>query len=126
MDTYGDAATVCGRVRSSLNHKDGPPPVLPESGGTVDCVESMYCALLALISRVMSKSTSPQLLNSVHRHVRLYVDLYEDFDKTIRKDDDNPSWTMHYNFLSLLNLKQQMFDHGPVRNLWEEVIRVKQ
>ena len=72
-----------------------------------------------MLSRVMADTTTPELIKSVDRHVCLFLDYYEAFDKNLRTSDSYPSWTSHYNFLSLLNLPDQMSRYGPVRNMYE-------
>ena len=75
-------------------------------------------ALYAMLSRILQRKTNEKLVNSVERHVKYFLNQYVDLDSRLN-GSKNISWIKKYNFLSLLNLKEQMQNFGPLLNLWE-------
>ena len=71
-----------------------------------------------MLSRILQRTTSKNLVSSVDRHVKIFLNQYADLDSTLN-GELNVSWIKKYNFLSLLNLKDQMIQFGPLLNLWE-------
>jgi hypothetical protein len=49
---------------------------------------------------------------------RFFLNYYVVLDKKL-KSENNKGWISKYNFLSLLNLPEQMLNFGPLLNLWE-------
>ena len=65
-----------------------------------------------------AKNVSSQL-------IRLYLTHFHDLDQSMKPNGSKkkPGWLSHYNFMSLLNLPDQIRDFGPIRNRWEGGIR---
>jgi hypothetical protein len=112
----GSALTLRVRVNGMMNSDDCPVPL--QLGGSVDTVLNLYLTMIAMISRIMSNYTTPDMITSIDRHIRLFLDAYAVFDENVRTNS-NPSWISHYNFQSLLNLPDQIQRFGPARLLWE-------
>jgi hypothetical protein len=80
----------------------------------IDTTTAMY----AMITRIMQREINTKTIDSTERHVKIFLNSYVELDRKLN-GDDNVSWINKYNFLSLLNLKQQMINFGPLLNLWE-------
>jgi hypothetical protein len=86
-------------------------------------VKFCLISLLALVARAMVEESSPETVCDLDRHVKIFLNLVEDFDSAIRNDPKvhrvTPLWATVSNFLALLNLPGNMDQFGPLRLMWE-------
>jgi hypothetical protein len=81
-------------------------------------IVNVASSLYAMLSRLLQRVVCPELCDSAERHVKIFLNYYVLLDKKL-KGEDNDGWIKKYNFLSLLNLPEQMRSFGPLLNLWE-------
>jgi hypothetical protein len=79
-----------------------------------DVVHSFF----AMLSRLMQRHVTIDLVNAVKRHVKIFLTIYADYDER-ENGQKRLSWIKKYNFLSLLNLDEQIDNYGALLNLWE-------
>jgi len=122
LDTTGNAATLRARVAEELAQPDGPAPILEAGGGPVALVVETVSTFTALVSRLMSRTVSADLIDSVSRHIKLFLDSYDKLDKALDDDEEGTgkfSWVRHYNFTCLEELVDMMRQLGPLFSVWE-------
>lgn len=100
---------ILNQFKSTNNETDG---------GTMLDIIHMTTALYAMLSHTLQKNVTKELIHSVDQHIKLFLNAYADFDIALH-GKKNVSWIKKYNFLSLLNLPEQMKNFGPLLNLWE-------
>lgn len=123
LDTKGTAKVLRNRVQHYMTVDGGPPPLAPVEGGPVRNVLQMQFSLHVLLSYVMQTSTSCSDIRNIDRHIKLFLNFFEIFDKAIRKEGDTPTWITSYNFICLTNLPHSIHRFGPIRNYWEGGVR---
>ena len=125
LSTEGNAQVLRDRVASLLNSPGGPPPIPPPTGGGIVRVNAVVIRLHHMVSFFMGvdgtnnprdEATISSLL------IRMYLNAIHDLDIGMRDERETnrkPIWLTSYNFLSLLNLPNQISNLGPLRNRWE-------
>jgi len=119
LDTTGTACELKHRVEKYLKQRGGPPDIPEPAGGPVQNVLNTVSALRSMISRLMIREVTEASLNDLERHIKIFLNAYEVFDRGIRKKDVIPTWVSSYNFCCLLNYPNVIREFGPIRNLWE-------
>jgi len=88
-------------------------------------LQLMFESLFALISRLMSDAIIDT--DTIRDYIKLFLSVchfYEDeigFEENSKGDKINPFWYNKSNYVSLLNLPDQIKTYGPVRLHWEGV-----
>jgi len=67
----------------------------------------------------MDSSMSLEAIRNTERHIKIFLNYFEHFDKGMRKKDEVPTWISSYNFICLTNIPETMHKFGPIRNYWE-------
>jgi hypothetical protein len=119
MPTVGTVAELRTTIADEIDREGGPRKVIPPTSGPVKNVFRVVGALHSMMSRLMEESTTEEKVRSVRAHIKLFLTVFEMFDKDIRNEDEKPKWIGCSNFISLLNLPGVMERFGPLRNLWE-------
>jgi hypothetical protein len=102
-----------------MKQQNGIPPIPQPQGGLAITIMNVIESLLAMISHLMCKTASHELMSDTERHIKIFLTYYEEFDKANRTSSEVPGWITSYNFCSLLNLPSTIREFGPLRNLWE-------
>ena len=97
----------------------GTPPVLTPRGGPVTNVQLMICSLKAMVCWLMSSSVTQLHIKDIERHIHIFLNCFEVFDKELKATEERPTWITSYNFLCLLNLPDMLRKFGPLQNVWE-------
>ena len=119
LDTKGRALEIRTRVKTYMEQPGGAPQVLEPQGGPVANVHAVISALNAMVSRLMRTTITPEHVDDVERHIKIFLSSFETFDAGMRAETEKPTWISSYNFVCLLNLPDVMREFGPLRNLWE-------
>ena len=88
-------------------------------------LQLMFQSLYALISRLMSNDVSNQ--SNIDEYIKIFLGLchfYEEdigFETNSKGDKHHPFWYNKSNYVSLLNLPEQIKTYGPLRLHWEGV-----
>ena len=122
LDTSGNALEVRDRVAEYLKEPNGGPALMPSRGGTgtqLLCMLNRYSDLVCLL---MDKHSDETHVRNVEVYVRLFLSEYKLFAEQLYgavAENGTPAWIAKYNFMSLLNLSEQIKEVGPLRTLWE-------
>ena len=81
----GDASKIKEKVEYYMNLQGGPPPIIPAKGAPVATVLHMVGCLTALVYLLMMPTTNSDHQSAVKRHIRLFLDSFEDVD-SVRRD----------------------------------------
>ena len=123
LPTHGNFLDIRSRVAQHI--RDGPPPILPPGGGSVDAVEKCVRSLYQLLSYLMGmKVGGEEKANCSSRLIRIYLTHLFDFDENMKKihkprKSGTQFWLGAYNHVCLLNIPLQLKWLGPLRNRWE-------
>ena len=125
LDTEGNAEVLRERVRAYLNQSDGPPEIPPPTGVVLDShifptIITMSFMISYLMGMEGSCGKNEAAVSSLL--IRMYLNSIYDVDVASREasqEQRKPLWLSSYNFLSLLNLPNQILHMGPLRNRWE-------
>ena len=121
LDTTGRAPDLQMRVAQAM--ADGPPPILPPSGGPVKAVQDTIVALFRMLSFLMGMKDSSEAKPTASRLIRIFMTYLYDLDENMQDTTGNkqktPTWLSQYNHLCLLNIPHQVKMLGPLRNRWE-------
>ena len=89
-------------------------------------VDTFVGSLLSTIASIMTRVVDDNTINDVQREIVIYLSNLDDFDDKMSnslkmKDTQKHKkiWLKKYNFLSLLNIPDAMYQYGPLINLWE-------
>jgi len=119
LDAQGNADTLKARVLHYVQHPEGPPPLIGPRGGEVSNIHSVVASLKAMVSRLMGRSMTEEVILDVERHIKIFLTSFEAFDCAMRGSEDKPTWISSYNFICLTNLPSVLREFGPLRNMWE-------
>ena len=119
LDTTGNADQVRARVLEYVHQPEGPPTIKGPRGGEVSNVNAVVGAMKAMVSRLMCRSVTEANVQDVERHIKIFLNSFEVFDKAMRCGEDTPTWISSYNFICLTNLPSILREFGPLRNMWE-------
>lgn len=119
LDTTGNADQVRARVLDYVHQQEGPPPVKGPRGGEVANVNAVVGAMKAMVSRLMCRSVTEANVQDAQRHIKIFLNSFEIFDRAMRCGEDTPTWISSYNFICLTNLPSVLREFGPLRNMWE-------
>ena len=96
------------------------PPLLADITCDAEGIQRMVRALSAMISRVMSKTVTPQILLETERTIKVFLNCYNEVERSVRgAARKRPGWVASYNFASLLNVVDVMRRFGPLPAFWE-------
>ena len=122
LDTSGNALEVRDRVAEYLAQPDGVPAPVPPRGGSGKQVLRMLNRFTDMVCLLMDKHSDESHARNVEVYVRLFLSEYKEFAERLYgavTENGTPAWIAKYNFMSLLNLSEQIKEVGPLRNLWE-------
>jgi hypothetical protein len=119
LDSEGKKDELVKRIEELKNSHDGPPPVLPPKGGSIDNLENVFQSMLSMLSHIMAAEIDEDHILEVERHVKLFLSMFDKFDSCMRGEKDTPTWITSFNYICLLNIADAMREFGPMRNLWE-------
>jgi hypothetical protein len=119
LDSTGLLKDVKSRVLSYYN-KDATslPLIVAARGCNTKVVLDMIEAKRMLISSLMTLLSNEMKHKNYEVIVRNFLTCYHQFDEAMNQKK-LPSYLSHYNFISLLNMTQQLYDYGSMRLLWE-------
>ena len=107
-------------VKEYINRENGPPDILPPKGGSLKNVHNVVNSMMRMISLIMSKSVTREIVTECERSIKIYLTMVHRFDLALNGDTSRKlTWVSKSNYLSLLNLPQQMNLYGPMRCYWE-------
>lgn len=123
LPTTGNAAELKARVHEYRNpHRTGGvPPILPPRGGSVNSVKQVVVSLVAMVSRAMVEEASEEAVLDLERHVKIFLNVLENFDKGKRAHLARNTHLIAdvSNYICLLRVPENMKRFGPLRCLWE-------
>jgi hypothetical protein len=114
------------RDKVAMYMASGDHAILPKPGVKGDKVLELLSCLSRLIGYCMSSFSGEKEIQQLEMEIRIFLNLYNEFDMSMeksRKNKGDPGWLTHYNFMSLLNLPDQIRETGPLRDLWEGDIK---
>jgi hypothetical protein len=97
-------------------------PLIGPLGGPIITVHKLVKTMIEMVSLLMGMSNGNDSdVKTAHRLIRLFLTSCFHFDENLRGENPKklPFWLTCYNFLCLLNLPEQIQEHGPIRNRWE-------
>ena len=102
-----------------IGNKEIPKEIKGNPGGNVKNVTNCVITLCRMIGIVMQREINDELIKECDLSIRIYLRMIEELNSKIKNNDDKPIWINRSNFLSLLNLPEQMKIFGPLRLYWE-------
>ena len=116
----GSAKELKEKVHEYINDVDGTPSVLPPIGGSINNISNLVTTMARMISLVMTKEVTPSILIEVDVGIKIYLSMVHKFDIALNGTINRKlTWVQKSNYLSLLNLPNQMKMYGPMRCYWE-------
>ena len=107
-------------VKEYMQRENGPPDKLPPKGGILKNVLNVVNSMMRMISLIMSKSVTKEVVIECERSIKIYLTMVHRFDIALNGDSGRKfTWVSKSNYLSLLNIPQQMNLYGPMRCYWE-------
>jgi hypothetical protein len=111
---------------TSLPLNEIPPIDVPiESDATTETMEDIVIAWVAALGRIMvrGKITEDEAAE-IDRHVKIFLTTVDRYDASKRRKGVKPKekeaiWKRKYNYISLLNLAEDIRRYGGLRQLWE-------
>jgi hypothetical protein len=108
----------------TLQHMDEPPAVIVSGKCcSVEHVLKLLSSLVSMLSICMSLDVTKESILDLTTCIQYFLSNYcifvKSMDDTHSKDKKKASYIRHYNFMSLLNLPNQMKHYGSLRLLWE-------
>ena len=89
-------------------------------------VDNFVGSLLSTIASIMTRVVDDNIIRDVQREIFIYLSNLDSFHDKMshvvkKKDIQKPKkfWLKKYNFLSLFNIPDAMYQYGPLVNLWE-------
>ncbi len=95
-------------------HKDWWPV-----GGKFVMVADVIKALHEMIQHLMTPKTGTVVVERTSVLIQIFLTVFNLWDQRWNYGEGTPTWISSYNFLSLLNLPEQLEYFGPLRNVWE-------
>ena len=121
LNASGSAEEVRDRVAEYLA-QPAIPALLPPRGGSSKQVLRTLNRFADMVCLLMDKHSDETHVRNVEVYVRLFLSEYTEFAEQLYgvvPDNLSPAWISKYNFMSLLNLSEQIKEVGPLRTLWE-------
>ena len=115
LDDSGSAELLRDRVAEYMALPN-PPQALPELDLPAEAIQEAVVSLLAMVQCIMSKTTTPAVINETRHAIRLFL---SKFDALCEPLAPNSSVVSSYNFMCLMNIPEAMELFGPLRNLYE-------
>lgn len=120
LDSKGKHDAKWKRIVDLHKSPLGPPTPLEKEPSPRHAALVIQAAF-AMISRLMCRKTSPEVIHDADLHVRIFLTYYSRFDEMMKSNmpDLVPSWVSAGNFLSLPRLIEAMTQFGPLLSGWE-------
>ena len=106
-------------VNELRSNKDSHLEVITNPGGEVRNVTNCLRTMSRMISILMQTEMNEDLISESDLSIRIYLRMVEELNNALRNKNDKPIWISRSNYLSLLNLLEQMKFFGPLRMYWE-------
>ena len=119
LSTEGNAKELRQRVKEAMEREGGPPPILRGSCGKSGDFQEALVAAIRMIAVIMQDFVDDELLLEMEYRIKVFMTKFDTFDRSIRGEDDKPTWESSYNYLSLFNVPVAAGLLGPLRNVWE-------
>jgi hypothetical protein len=113
-----NASEAKAKVHELMTAPNGPPPVPPPTGGSLDSVLDMLFSLDRLVRVLMANAFPVGGKDVITLHILDFLNAFDTF-KPFRDDRKFPEWLTMYNFLCLLNLPAAIDLFGPLRFNYE-------
>ena len=85
-----------------------------------ELLEQFVCACHSMISRVMCNTCNDASINDVEEHIKMFLSASERYCKLVENMENKKTFmSMKGNFLSLLNIPDEMREYGPLRRYWD-------
>ena len=82
--------------------------------------EQFICSCHSMICRVMCDSCSEESINDIEHHIKMFLSSSERYCKLVlNKGNKKTFMSQKGNFLSLLNIPDEMRQYGPLRRYWD-------
>ena len=114
----GNSKEVKDRVRQYMAEEPQPEIIVFNNENTNDIL-TLIDVLNEMISMLLSIHTTYKEIDYLELVIRKFLNYYDKLDKETSNNDQLPSWSTQYNFLSLLNIPNIMREYGCCRNIWE-------
>jgi hypothetical protein len=119
LNVHGDKNMLRNRVLSFQRLPMNEIPPITCNPHSVDDIFQLLKALTFMLECLMSQDTVKCSSERLESYVRHFLSLFSNLDSFLDPDRKIPTWITKYNFLSLLNLPDQVKKFGSVRNIWE-------
>jgi hypothetical protein len=117
--TEGSALYLRNEVARLMNQVGGPPPIMKNDIIPSQDVLELLQVFHTMLRCIMFVPLSSLCISQAQLLTRIFLNEYSVFAERLYNISDIPKWISKYNFLSLLNLIDQMEDLGTPRELWE-------
>ena len=82
--------------------------------------EKFVCSCHSMISRIMCESCTDDSITDLEHHIKLFLSLSEKYCRLVRGKQAHETFlSLKGNFLSLLNIPDEMREFGPLRRYWD-------
>ena len=86
--------------------------ILSQPGGNVKNIMNLIVSLNTMIALIMQPETDQTLINKCESSIKIYLTMVELVNSNLRDKGEIPIWIRKSNYLSLLNLPEQMKEYG--------------
>ena len=118
-----DRTTYYAEVKR-LKELRNPPQQIPTPGGDTTNVKNVIISMMRMISFIMIDEVSDNEVTELEKCVKIYLAMTDIFDYNLKSNkQSDPCWITKSNYMSLLNLPEQMKLFGPLIEFWEGGIR---
>ena len=114
LDSNGHATELRNRVNRHASKLNEAP------GGDIKNVFNVLIAMMKMISLIMAEEVTETLINECDNAIKVFLSMVDIFDAAMHNNERKTKiWVRKSNFISLLNLPEQMRMYGPLRRYWE-------
>jgi hypothetical protein len=126
LDSTGKKQELLDRVLGLYDKEEFRVPS-GQRGGTVELLTSTIAKLQEMIQWVMKRDiASTEHYTELERRIRVFLTCFARLEEGVRQATDRlekkPGWLTAYNFLTLLNLPEQIKTFGSPRWHWEGTV----
>jgi hypothetical protein len=112
------AAEAKNTIHNLMTRDEGPPPIPPPVGGSIQLVSKMITAMDGMVRILMAGIYPRGGSGLLMLHILDFLNCFDSF-KPMTVDRKFPEWLTMYNFLCLLNLPDAVERLGPLRINYE-------
>jgi len=82
--------------------------------------EQFVCSCQSMVARIMCDSCTEESIVDLENHIKLFLTMSERYCRLVEDKSANKTYiSMKGNFLSLLNIPDEMREYGPLRRYWD-------